>query len=123
MKILLIEREPFLSGMYQAKLQIDGYLVTVAPDPKTAQKMLAEDKFDMLLMDVNSGAPNSLDLLKSIRNSADKVLAKIQIIILTNIGKKADIEQALRLGADDYIVKSNFTPAEVVEKIKKHLKK
>lgn len=120
-KILLVEDEPFLSGMYQTKLKIAGYDVTAAGDGEEALEKLEKGSFDMILLDIMMPKLNGFEVLNNIRNNKNKQLAKIPVIILTNLGQKTDIEKGLLLGANDYIVKANFTPTEVVEKIKKHL--
>jgi|SRR5579864_1116935 len=121
-KILLVEDEPFLSGMYQTKLKIEGYDVVTARDGEEALQKLAEEKFNIVLLDIMMPLLNGFETLETIRKSSNKALAKTPVIILTNLGQKSDIEKGLLLGANDYIVKANFTPAEVVDKIKKHLK-
>lgn len=120
-KILLAEDEPFLSGMYQTKLKIEGFDVAAAADGEEALAKLEKEKFDVVLLDIMMPKLNGFEVLNNIRNGANKELAKIPVIILTNLGQKTDIEKGLLLGANDYIVKANFTPAEVVDKIKKHL--
>jgi len=120
-KILLAEDEPFLSGMYQTKLKIEGYDVVAAADGEEALEKLDKGDFDIILLDIMMPKLNGFEVLNNIRNNSNKELAKIPVIILTNLGQKTDIEKGLLLGANDYIVKANFTPAEVVDKIKKHL--
>jgi len=120
-KILLAEDEPFLSGMYQTKLKIAGYDINAAGDGEEALEKLDKEEFDMILLDIMMPKLNGFEVLNNIRNSKNKKLASTPVIILTNLGQKTDIEKGLLLGANDYIVKANFTPTEVVDKIKKHL--
>lgn len=120
-KILLAEDEPFLSGMYQTKLQLEGFDVALASNGEEALEKFKKDKFDIILLDIMMPKLNGFEVLKSIRGSSDKQKAKIPVLVLTNLGQKSDIEQGLLLGANDYIVKASFTPAQVVEKIKKFI--
>lgn len=115
-KVLLVEDEPFLSGMYQTKLKLEGFEVTAAMEGEEALSKIDSDTFDIILLDIMMPKLNGFAVLKSIRQ--EKKLAT-PVIMLTNLGQKSDIEQAMALGANDYIVKAHFTPAEVVAKIKK----
>lgn len=115
-KILLVEDEPFLLGMYQTKLKLEGFDVTPAMEGEEALSKVESDTFDIILLDIMMPKLNGFAVLKVIRQ--EKKLST-PVIMLTNLGQKSDIEQAMALGANDYIVKAHFTPAEVVEKIKK----
>lgn len=121
-KVLLAEDEPFLSGMYQTKLKLEGFEVVTAADGEEALEKLKQEKFNILLLDIMMPKLNGFEVLKSLREDPNHDLASLPVIILTNLGQKSDIEQGLLLGANDYIVKANLTPAEVVEKIKKLIK-
>ena len=57
------------------------------------------------------------------RIKKDNLLKKIPVLILTNLGDKTDIDRAMSLGAESYIIKSHFTPAEVVDKVNILLKR
>lgn len=115
-KVLLVEDEPFLSGMYQTKLKLEGFDVTAAMEGEEALSKVDAGPFDIILLDIMMPKLNGFAVLKAIRQ--EKKLAT-PVIMLTNLGQKSDIEQAMAFGANDYIVKAHFTPAEVVEKIKK----
>lgn len=118
-KILLVEDEPFLQGMYQTKLKLENFDVMAASDGEEALKVFKDNNFDLILLDIMMPKLNGFEVLKAIRKDANSTKAAVPVIMLTNLGQKSDIEQGLLLGANDYIVKANFTPAEVVEKINK----
>lgn len=120
-KILLVEDEPFLSGMYQTKLRLEGFEVTAAADGEEALEKFGGDKFDIVLLDIMMPKLNGFEVLKRIRKSADPVQSKVPVLILTNLGQRSDIEQGLLLGANDYIIKASYTPAEVIAKINKFI--
>ncbi|GAC1413069.1 MAG: hypothetical protein NVSMB66_4000 [Candidatus Doudnabacteria bacterium] len=122
-KILLVEDEPFLSGMYKTKLGLEGFEVSTAKDGEEALDKIKEEKFDLILLDIMMPKINGFEVLKSIRKDPEKQTANVPVLMLTNLGQKSDIEQGLLLGANDYIVKASFTPAEVVEKINKFTNK
>jgi len=62
---------------------------------------------------------DGLEVLKKIQ--ADDNLNKIPVVLLTNLSQKEEIQEGFELGAKDYLIKSHFTPSEVMEKINKYL--
>lgn len=121
-KILLVEDEPFLSGMYKTKLTLEGFEVSTAKDGEDALDKIKEERYDLILLDIMMPKINGFEVLKSIRQDLEKQTAAVPVLMLTNLGQKSDIEQGLLLGANDYIIKASFTPAEVVAKINKFTK-
>ena len=65
----------------------------------------------------------SADLLKHIKTNSDPKVKNIPIILLSNLGQESDIEKGQKLGANDYLIKAEFTTDEIVEKIKSTLSK
>ena len=118
-KVLLVEDDPFISGMYQTKLKLEGYDVDTAADGEAALQKMETASYAIILLDIMMPKVNGFEVLKEIRTGPKKEISDTPVIMLTNLGQKSDIEQGLLLGANDYIVKANFTPGEVVEKIKK----
>lgn len=121
-KILLVEDEPFLSGMYQTKLKLEGFEVATAADGEEALVKLKADKYDLVLLDIMMPKLNGFAVLKDMRANKSSEVSKTPVIMLTNLGQKSDVEQAMQLGANDYIIKAHFTPGEVVTKIKALIK-
>jgi DNA-binding response OmpR family regulator len=72
-----------------------------------------------MLLDIVMPYKDGLEVLKDV--SVDEKLKKIPIILLTNLSQKEEIEKGLSLGACDYLIKSHFTPTEVLEKIRQHI--
>ncbi len=116
-RVLLVEDEPFLSGMYQTKLSLEGFNVVAAVDGEDALEKIKDGSYDIVLLDIMMPKLNGFEVLKYIRKDEAPAIAKVPVIMLTNLGQKSDVEQGLLLGANDYIVKANLTPAEVVTKI------
>lgn len=117
-KVLLVEDEPFLSGMYQTKLKLEGFDVDAAADGEEALQKMREKAYDIVLLDIMMPKLNGFAVLKEMRADKKSSLGTVPVIMLTNLGQKSDVEQAMELGANDYIVKAHFTPGEVVQKIK-----
>lgn len=120
-KILLVEDDSFLLGMYATKFELEGFDVTTAEDGEKAIRAAAKELPDIILLDIILPKQNGFEVLRQLK--ADQSTNKIPVILLTNLSQKDDIEQGLKIGAEDYLIKAHFMPSEVVEKIKKVLNK
>lgn len=120
-KILLVEDDTFLLGMYATKFELDGFKVIMAEDGEKAIRAALKELPDIILLDIILPKLNGFEVLKQLK--LEPTTAKIPVILLTNLSQKDEIEQGLKIGAEDYLIKANFMPSEVVEKIKKILKK
>ncbi|MFA6028043.1 MAG: response regulator [Patescibacteria group bacterium] len=120
-KILLVEDDEMLHSMYTQKFSQDGYKVISAYNGSDGLKKAKEEKPDLVLLDIIMPKMDGFVTLKRIK--ADKDLQNTPVIMLTNLGQDEDIKKGKELGADDYFIKANHTPAEVVSKVKSLLKK
>ena len=116
-KILIIEDDFFLLSMYAAKFNLENFEVIIAEDGEKGLKLAFKELPDVILLDIFLPKKNGFDVLKELKS--DESAKKIPVILLTNLSQKAEIEQGLSLGAEDYLIKAHFMPSEVVEKIKK----
>lgn len=119
-RILLVEDDTFLAGMYVTKLTMEHFDVALANDGELGLAKAEEMQPDLILLDVLLPKLNGFDVLKRIKEQP--ALKDIPVILLTNLGQKNDVAQGLDLGAADYLIKAHFMPSEVVEKIKRYLK-
>ena len=119
--ILVVEDDSFVLDIYQTKLIQEGFDVISATDGVEAMKKLEEEKIrpDLMLLDIVMPYMDGREVLKKIKNN-DK-LKDIPVVLLTNLSQKEDVEEGLSLGAKDYLIKSHFTPSEVLEKINQYL--
>jgi DNA-binding response OmpR family regulator len=120
-KILLVEDDSFLLGMYATKFELEGFKVTMAEDGEKAVRTALKELPDIILLDIILPKLNGFEVLKQLK--ADSATAKIPVILLTNLSQRDEIEQGMKMGAQDYLIKAHFMPSEVVEKIKKILNK
>ena len=122
-KILLAEDDTFIIDIYSTKLKEAGYDVEVAQDGEEVLRKLKEKKPDLLLLDIILPLLNGWEILKQIRESKDfDNLKDLAIIILSNTSQKEDIQKGKNFKVLKYIIKSDNTPSQVVEKIKEVLK-
>lgn len=119
-KIVLIDDDQFIAEMYVIKFKESGFEIETAEDAKTGLKKIKEFAPDVILLDIVMPTMDGLEALREIKKSGGQ---KPKVILLTNLGQQEDVEKGMSLGADGYIIKANFTPSEVVEKVKSLLKK
>jgi len=120
-KILIVEDDPFISDVYVLKLESENYNVDLAEDGLVALEMIKKKNYDIILLDILMPRLDGFRVLERIKMSP--ILSKIPVIILTNLSQKKDIKRGLKLGAVDFIIKTKFTPTEVVDRVKKYIKK
>ena len=118
-KVLLVEDDDFLSGMYLVKFNNENFKTIIAEDGLSGIEMAKEKLPDIILLDLMLPKMNGLDVLKKLK--ADKVTKNIPVVILSNLNKKDKIKKGMMLGAKDYLIKAHLIPAEVVDKIKKYI--
>lgn len=119
-KILIVEDDAFVQDIYRTKLSQEGFSIMDAENGEKALKKLESESPDLILLDIIMPLMNGLEFLEKLR--ADKKYKKTPVILLTNLGQKEDVEKGLALGANDYLIKSHFTPSEVLEKVKSYFK-
>ncbi|GAC1654511.1 MAG: hypothetical protein NVS9B1_05770 [Candidatus Dormibacteraceae bacterium] len=114
--ILLVEDDPAVAGMYKLKLEMDGYRVTIAGDGEEGLRIAREDRPHLIFLDVRLPKMDGMSVLEAMRG--DDRTRHIPVLILSNYGEPPLIERGLRLGAREYLLKSQTTPAGVSAKAK-----
>ena len=120
-KILLIEDDVFLRKVLVRKLLKEGYQVIEAIDGEKGLKSIEQDRPDLILLDLVLPEIDGFEVLAKMK--ADKTLAKIPVIILSNLGEKKEIRKGLEMGVAGYLIKAHFTPGEIMERIENALSK
>lgn len=114
-KIMLVEDDAFISDIYGVKLKNAGFESIEAGNGLEAMRLLEKDAPDLVLLDITMPYMDGTEVLKKMKG--DERWKKIPVIVLSNISEKEKVDEVLESGADDYILKSHFTPSEVMEKI------
>jgi DNA-binding response OmpR family regulator len=113
-KVLIIEDDEFLRSLAAKRLGQENYTVVAAPSGDEGLKMAESEKPDLILLDLLlPGGLGGFEVLEQIR-AKDKTLP---IVVFSNLGERADIEKAQKLGATDFLVKANFTLDDVIGKV------
>ncbi len=115
-KVLLVEDEEMLAEMYSTKFSMEGWQVTKAFDGAEGLAAAKKSMPDIILLDIIMPRMDGFAVLKELK--ADPKLKDVPVVLLTNLGQDDDVAKGKKLGATDYFVKADHTPAEVVEKVK-----
>ncbi|MDP3729706.1 MAG: response regulator [bacterium] len=118
-KILLTEDDQFLSSLLGNRLRREGFEVVIAKNGDDALKELGAQKIDLVLLDIILPGKSGFEVLEEIKK--DSKIAKIPVVIISNLGQDADVEKGKQLGAVDYIVKARVSIDNVIQKIKDYL--
>lgn len=116
-KILIIEDDDEISMLERDYLEINGFSADIISDGSRAVDAALYGSYDLILLDLMLPGMNGYEICREIR---DKV--NIPILMVTAKLESVDKIRGLGLGADDYIAKP-FDPAELVARIKSHLKR
>lgn len=117
-KILLVEDEQKIADTLKMGLTEDGYYVEAAYDGNIGWKLFQQNKYDLVVLDINLPGINGYDLCKKIRNKN----AQVPVIMLTALGSLNDKIEGYDAGADDYIIKP-FEFRELLMKLRVLLKR
>ena len=118
-KILLVEDDAALSGVYKSRLQMEGLETAEVNNGEEALSAAVKFKPDLILLDAMMPKISGFDVLDILRNTPET--ANIRIIMLTALSQPKDKERAESLGVDDYLVKSQVVIGDVVERVRYHL--
>lgn len=118
-KILLVEDDMALAGVYRSRLELEGFSVDHVANGELALSKIIEFKPDLVVLDAMMPKINGFDVLDIVRNTPETT--NTRVIMLTALSQPKDKERAEALGADDYLVKSQVVIGDVVERIKHHL--
>jgi CheY-like chemotaxis protein len=117
-QILLVEDDLDLQKIYAEKLKSEGYEIQIAIEVSQALSVLEETKPALILLDIMlPGKMNGFEMLERIKK--DERFKDTPVIILTNLDTEK--EQALAIGAADYLIKANTDLSVLMEKIKKFI--
>lgn len=120
-KIAIIEDDGVIRQMYRMKFENEGFEVQVADNGRDGVALVTHMKPDIILLDLHMPEMNGAEALAQIR---EKDWGKhIPVIILTNLGEEESPKSLRALGIHSYIVKADYTPRQVVARVKEALGK
>jgi len=120
-KILLIEDEQLMIDLLERKLTQEGYEILVAKDGNEGLEKMRKEKPDLILLDIIMPRMGGFEVMEEMGKEED--LKKIPVIIISNSGQPVELDRAKELGAKDWLIKTDFDPQEVIEKVIKQIGK
>lgn len=120
-KILIVEDEAALLYALKAELTHNGFEILEAMDGEKGLKILEEQRPDIIILDLLLPGIDGFEVLRRIKSKDET--KNIPVIILTNLGDPESIEKGKKLGADDYLIKTDYSLEDVIKKLKNLIKK
>jgi len=108
-------------GLLQKKLTTEGYEISVARDGEEGMRAMKEVKPNLILLDIIMPKMGGFEVMEKMNK--DKELKKIPVIVISNSGQPVEIDKAQKLGAKDWLIKTEFDPQEVIDKVVKQIGK
>lgn len=118
-RVLIIEDDPVLGSVITEKLNASGYDASLVTDGAVGIETVRKTHPDIILLDILLPTKNGYEIMEEI--SRDEGIRNIPVVIISNSGQPVEIERMIKLGAKDYLIKAQFTPEEVLEKVRTQL--
>ena len=118
-KILIVEDEKILAEMYRDKFILAGFEIILAGSAEEGHKFLLKEKPDLILLDILLPRENGITFLTKLRKNTET--SSIPVVAFSNFDDPSAKKEVLSLGAKDYLIKTAYTPQEIIKKIKNYL--
>jgi len=112
--LLVVDDNEMNRDMLGRRLQRQGYRVTMAVDGRQALEFIAQEPFDLVLLDIMLPVMNGYQVLEHLK--ADQSLSHIPVIITTALDESDGKAKCMELGAEDYLTKP-FNPVILKSRI------
>ena len=120
-KILIIEDDFFIRELYERQFEKEGFVIDGALDGPEGLLKANKVQPDLILLDIMLPKMNGLDLLRTLKSKPET--KDIPVILLTNLGQESVIKEGFQLGAEGYLIKSAYTPSQIIEEVKEFMAK
>jgi DNA-binding response OmpR family regulator len=118
-KILIVEDEEPLSSVLKDRLSNEGFTIVVAANGEEGLEMALTQHPDLILLDILLPKKGGITMLKELRTHESA--SDIPVIMLTNLSDNSSINEALQLGAHDFLVKADTNMADLVDAVRMQL--
>ncbi len=118
-KILAVEDDKMLSSIYEMKLKGAGYTVETAFNGEEGLEKARTFEPDLILLDLIMPVMDGYGMLTKLKE--DPLLKDIKVIVLTNLGQEDNIKRAVERGVLEYLIKTDSSIAEIIEKVEQVL--
>lgn len=119
--ILIVEDNDMLNRAYRTVLEKNGHRVEAATNGQEALEALEKFQPKVILLDLLMPKMGGLEFLRHYREL--KKSSDVKVVVLTNLGREEDIQEAMSLGAYKYIIKAHSSPADLAALVNHLIKK
>ncbi len=116
-KILLVEDNDTFRMVVKKTMEMSGFTVFDAENGLRGLEIARVNKPDLILMDIYMPVMDGMSMLAELKK--DEILMGIPIVMVTNV--QEELDNAVKAGAEEAILKSSLTPLQMVDVCKKHL--
>jgi DNA-binding response OmpR family regulator len=116
-KVLLIEDDEFAAEMYRVRLVADGYTVVIGATGEEGLRIATEEGPDFIYLDLRLPGLDGFEVLEKLRENPETT--HIPVIILSNYGEPELRQRGLKLGALEFLVKADTTPAQLSTRVER----
>jgi len=120
-KVLMADDDKMLIDMYKERLELAGYNVEICRNGEETLAKVREFQPDIILLDIMMPKLNGYEALASLKS--DPQTKDIPVVMLSALMRDFNREKAVEAGADDYLIKSEAMPVDVITKIEQVLQK
>ena len=114
-KILIVEDDESFYNLCATALKLKGYDVVHVSDGSQAVHKIGDESPDLVILDIVLPGMSGLDILQSVKSVEET--KNIKVLMLTNFGTDTNVNKAMELGAEDYIMKYNVVPSELADRV------
>lgn len=119
-KILIVEDEKILAEMYLDKFAQAGFKVKLASEAREGLKIAKKEMPDLIILDILLPRENGIYLLRNLRK--DPKTSSLKVVAFSNYDDPLIKKEAFSLGVEDYLIKTSYTPQQIIERVKDYLK-
>jgi len=117
--ILIIDDAEDLRTIYVKKFRQEGFEVLEGRDGLDGLNTAFDKKPDLIITGIMMPRVDGFEVINTLKKDAQT--KRIPVLVFSHLGRQEDIDKALSLGADDFLIQATFSPDDVVEKVRAHL--
>jgi DNA-binding response OmpR family regulator len=119
-KILIIEDEPILVGMYRDKFESAGFKVLTSDEVNNGLVIAEKERPELVILDILLPKENGTSFLEKWKENSK--ISSIPVVVLSNFDDPQTKEVARNLGARKYLIKTDYEPRDLLKEVNKILK-
>jgi CheY-like chemotaxis protein len=119
-RILLVEDDQYIRDLYVSILEPEPYAIDTAVDGNEAYTKMVQNTYELILLDIMLPKMSGIDILEKLQNEQRLDITK-KVVLLTNLSQESIVARAVTFGIRGYIVKSDYTPDQILQEVKNHL--